>query len=432
VTRDAAGPLPHPKRRTSPARLAATGLLLAVAWAISFVFGGVPGEARVALGLAGGVVAPVLATAAAVRLAAPRLTRGRGVAVVAVAAVAFGSLAACSLALGAPRSSVDGADAAGPPGLVGALTLAAAIASAAAFAAVVALVLVPGLRARGLAVRPAVLVASGLGLLAGPLLAWALLVPLPVAAYCGAVLVAAVRPRVRDRVAGALGVRGRATPAALAHPGAVRDRVTLLAGASLAATLIVWASGVAVSLAATGTDHATVGLGVAAALGQLAVLPLLRAASLVVDARGSGLADAGARSPAAAAQAARRIGTALVVLATAGMVLAALAPALGPDAGAAPDPFFPLVGVLSLGVAVAAGAIVWPRAASRTRPERRAVSAVGTAAAVLAIALVYAALVGFTGGVTLALLSAFVAFGGARYVVRDAGPVRSPATPAVS
>ena len=417
-------------------QLAAIGLFLAAAWVVSFVFGGVPGGVRVATALAGGVVAPVLASVAAVQLAgaALRLTRRRGSVVIGAATVAFGSLAACSLALGSLPSSSrpDHADAAGPAGLAGALTLAFAVTSVAAFAAVVALVLFAVLRVRGAAVRAAALVACGTALVAAPLLAWALLVPLPVALYCGAVLFAAVLPWVRGRAAAGL-VRPVTAGAAAAEPAplpgaetpaprhpdpsVVRGRVILLAAVALAATPIVWVAGVGASLAATGTDTATVGLGIASAVAQLAVLPLLWAAALVV----------GARAPGAAVPPLPVVvgGVALVVAAVAAMAVGAL-PGGGTAAGG--DPFVALVGVLGLGVGLVVGALVWPHTARWPATVRWAASA----GSVVGAALLYAGFAGFTGGVTLVLASAYLAFGGARYLVRPDAPVTSPATPAAS
>jgi hypothetical protein len=83
--------------------------------------------------------------------------------------------------------------------------------------------------------------------------------------------------------------------------------------------------------------------------------------------------------------------------------------------------------VLGLGVGVIVGALVWPLWARWPAGVRLA----ATAGTVVAAALFYTAFAGFTGGVTLALASAYLAFGGARHLLRQ-GPRVSPATPAVS
>ena len=402
-----------PERRTSTARLAAIGAFLAVVWSFSFVVGGaggaggVPAPLRVALGLAGGAVAPTFAVAAAVQLAAPRLrlTRDRGLLVLGTAAVAFCALTLVSLSF---STGMDGADASRLSGLIGTLTVVAVITSVLAFAATVALPLFSVLRSRGLGTRAAGWTAVGVGIGVAPAVVWVLLSPVPVAVFCVAVWIAALLPGGLPRVSRPEDGEGRA-PADVPR---LRERVTFFAAVSLAVTLVVWASGIAVSIAATGTPGAAAGLALAAAGGQIAVVPLLWAATLVVSSRAPRAAEASRTGFA---------GAALLVAA----VVIAMTVATRLDG----DLFVPLVGVLGIAVGLWCGSVAWPLAAGWPAWGR----AGATAATVVGGTLLYTVLVAFSGGVTLALASGFVAFGGARYLVREARTVVViPATPGAS
>jgi len=390
------------KRRISTVALAGIAVVVSVAWYISFVFGvGMPTGLRVGLVVVGGVAAPSLAVFAAVRLAAPALglshTQAR--ALVALATLAFAAVALVGVSFSV---GMDEGDAGRPKSLLGSLTGPFALAAILATAAAVTLPMFTVLRRRRLGVPAATAIAAGVGVVATPLLLVSLLSPASIVGLCVVVFVfALVRSMPRaPRPAGS----ADASAVAVRPPdlSAVRARVTFFAGIALATSLVVWTTGLGVSIRGTGTDLAGSALGISAALAQLAVVPLLWAATLAVAARLPRSADA-ARIGFAAA-------SVVVVVSVAGMVV---------GFSPAGDVYIATAGVLSVGVALWAGAIVWSLTAAWPTGARAGAAVVS----VVAAAAVYAVLVALSGGVTLALVSGFVAFGGSRLLLRS-----SPAT----
>ena len=404
-------------RGRSDAQLAGAAVVLGVLWLVSllFVFG-MPGPVRNAFTLLGSIVAPVLATVAGVRLAAPRLglTARPRRALLVVLPLAF-----VALALTANSFSVGFADAddGRPLGALARVSWVFAVTGVAAFAAGASIVLAVVLRRR-LSRRASVAIALTAGVVIGPALAVVFLTPASTVLLSAAVFVWAV-VRGGGIVRGDALVRGGAVSRGdgfavpqLSAPLAAdvtRERAILSAGASLATTLVVWCSGIAASIAGTGTDMASIGLGVAAAAGQLAVIPLLWSVSLIV----------GFRLPrvAPAARLGCAIASVVVVLAVAAMVA---------TLSTTGDAFVLLVGVLGAGVGSWAAVVVWPLAAAWPTLSRIALCAVAGIAATVA----YAVLAGLNGGVTLALASGFLAFGGARVLLRPRRDAERP-NPAV-
>lgn len=382
-------------RTRTDAQLAGGAVALSALWLVSLVFVfGTPEPLRVALTVLGSVLAPALATVVFVRLAAGPLglsVRRRRI-LLAVTVFAF-----LALALTANSFSVgfDDADAGRPSGLFASLTAVFAVASVLAFAASIALVLVAAIGER-LSTRASVAIAVLAGLVAAPFVAVTFLTPAPSLVYSLAAFVWAVWPAALPKRVAQQGVRP------LVAVESVRDRVILLAAVSLATTLVVWVGGISLSIANTGTDAATTGLGVASALGQLAVIPLLWAVSLLFA----------VRMPASTATA--RLGLAVASATVAGAALA-MTVGYSPQGGL----FIPLIALLSLGVGFWAASVVWALTASWPSPARAATAAV----ALVATALLYAVVVALSGGVALALASGFLAFGGARLLLRQRRPV---------
>jgi hypothetical protein len=384
-------------RARSDLQLAGASVVLGGVWLVSLLFAGDAAPVlRVAQVLLGAVAAPALAILVGVRLVAPglRLTHRLRRALQAASGVGVVSLAltANSFAVG-----FDDADAGRPSGLFASLTALFIVASVLGFAAAIALIVVMPIRRR-LSVRAGVATAVLLGLVAAPFVAVTLLAPGAVIALSLIVFAYALLPRLS---------RTFTLPAAEREPVAVepvRDRVILLAAVSLAITLIVWTAGFGTSVATSGTDVATSSLGIAAAAGQLAVVPLLWAASMLL----------GVRRPRTTATA--RIGV-RVASVTVAVSVVAMVVAYSP----AGDGFLLLVGLLSLGVGFWAASIVWALYAAFPLPARIAtgvVTAVG-------VALVYALFAALTGGIVLAIASGFLAFGGARLLLRQSSPVET-------
>ena len=404
-------------RGRSDAQLAGAAVVLGVLWLVSllFVFG-MPGPVRIAFTLLGSIVAPVLATVAGVRLAAPRLglTARPRRALLVVLPLAF-----VALALTANSFSVGFADAddGRPLGALARVSWVFAVTGVAAFAAGASIVLAVVLRRR-LSRRASVAIALTAGVVIGPALAVVFLTPASTVLLSAAVFVWAV-VRGGGVVRGDALVRGGAVSRGdgfavpqLSAPLAAdvtRERAILSAGASLATTLVVWCTGIAVSIAGTGTDTAGIGLGVAAAAGQLAVIPLLWSVSLIVEFRLPRVAPA--------ARLGCAVASVVVLLAVAAMVATLWTTG---------DAFVLLVGVLGAGVGSWAAVVVWSLAAAWPTVSRIAVCAVAGIAATVA----YAVLAGLNGGVTLALASGFLAFGGARLLLRQRRAAERP-NPAV-
>jgi hypothetical protein len=391
-----------PKRRISTVTLAGIAVLVSVGWYISFVFGvGMPMALRLGLVVVGGVAAPSLAVFAALRLAAPALglsrTRARALFALATLAVAAVALVGVSFSVG-----MDEGDAGQPRSLLGSLTGPFALAAVLATAATVALPMFAVLRKRGVGVPAATAIALGVSVVATPLLLVSLLSPGSIVALCVVVFVFALVRSIPRAARPAGSADASAVAVRAPDHSAVRARVTLFAGIALATSLVVWTTGLGVSIRGTGTDVAGSALGISAALAQLAVVPLLWAATLTVA----------ARLPRAASTV--RIGFAaasvVVVVSVAGMVI---------GFSPAGDAYLTTAGALSIGVGLWPAAIVWALTAAWPTAARAGAAAV----TVVAAAAVYAVLVALSGGVTLALVSGFVAFGGSRLLLRS-----SPAT----
>jgi len=382
-------------RSRTDLQLAGASTVLGLVWLVSLVVLSNPPPAvevvRVALGA---VLAPLLSIVVLVRLVAPplRLTHRLRRLLQASAAVGVIGLALTgnSFAVG-----FDDADAGRPASLFVSLTMFYVFASLAGFAVATAVVLFVLIRPRLTTVQ-SLAIAAPLSAVAAPLIAGTLLVPGSVIALSLVVLAYALLPALSRTFA------LRPTERALVAVEPIRDRATLLAGASLAITLVVWTSGFATSIANTGTDAATSSLGVASAAGQLAVIPLLWAVALVL----------GVRVPATTSTS--RIGLAVASATVVGAVLAMII-----GYSPAGDSFLLLVGVLSLGVGFWAASVAWALYPAFARPARIAIGVVVAAA----VALAYAMFAALTGGIVLALASGFLAFGGARVVLRQREPV---------
>jgi hypothetical protein len=386
-------------RAPSDLQLAGASVALGIAWLASLVLAPAsPGAIEVVRVLLGAVLAPVLAIVVGVRLvAAPlalthRLRRAlQASATVGVVALA---LTANSFVAGA-----DDSEAGRPAGLFASLTTAYIVASVLGFGVAIGIVLFRLFRRR-LAVRPSFAVAVPLAAIAAPFVAVTLLGPGAVIALSLVVFVYTLLPRL----SGAFTLPPAPRPSVPVEP--VRDRVILLAAVSLAVTLIVWTCGISLSIAASGTEAATTSLGLASAAGQLAAIPLFWAVSLVI----------GFRRPAVARAA--RIGSAV----SSGIVaLVVVAMVAGYSAGG--DAYVPLLLALSAGVGFWAATIVWALWHS-WRPAARIALSVSAA---LAAAVVYAMFAALTGGIVLALASGLLAFGGARFLLRQPGTEVAPA-----
>jgi hypothetical protein len=181
----------------------------------------------------------------------------------------------------------------------------------------------------------------------------------------------------------------------------VLRRVRTLALASLAYTLAVWVGSIGASVAATGTERATSALGSAMAVGQLAVVPLLLAAVVVSV----------TRSPAHS------------TVLWSGFAVGTVGVAAG-SALLSGDTFPAGVALLSLAVGVFAAAVVW----ASTERRATAVRICLAAPALVGVALLYAVFAAMTGGISLALVSAVVALGGATLITRLRSPETLPAS----
>lgn len=379
---------------TSPtdqaARLAGAGFLLAAVWvavSIGFSWQLVP-ALRIGLQVLGGVGAPMLTVAALLVL----LGRRTSVLVVTTSAVAFVSFLFFSLSF---SIGLDERDAGGELGLFGNSTWLFGLLTLLGLAALTAQLVLPGIRAAVQRPRVALAVAIGLGAFSAPFAAIALLAPITVALAALAVTVVALARSSRPRAA--------RTPAApVADPPLLLLRVRILAASSLASTLVVWIGSIGASIAATGTPGATAALGSAMAVGQLAAVPLLLAGTLVVGARVGG-----------------DIRTLWIGFGVGAGGLAVVSSLMTLDAGAGS---IDLIVALSVFVGAWASACVWVLTA---RVWLALVTLVG-------VAVLYAALVGMTGGIALALVSGFLAVGGAGVVARRArttSPGMLPASP---
>jgi hypothetical protein len=409
MTDSAAGP-------AAAARLAAIALVLG---AIAFVavFLPDPGPTvRVAVLVVSGVASPLLTVVALLHLVATPLRIGRRYAasVVAATAVAFSSDLLFVLAL---RESVEASDAGLQPSAFGLLTAVFGLVSAVAFAALAALLLSALLRRDG-GMRPfgAGVVSTLVATVISPFLTWSLAAP-AVTVFPAVAVAAAALAALR---------RGRVITAARGESVALATRVRALGAGSLAYTAVVWVGAVATAVGATGTDAATVAYRVAFGAGQLAVVPLLVAGLLAAEhqhraaqpdrrAAGAGAA-AGAGDPAwhDPGVAVLRAST-VVAVAVVGAGSVTLVRGLDDSA------LLVAVGVVSVAVALWTAAVAWVDAAGMPAASRLGLAAV----VLLGGAIVYFIGVGMAAGITLALASGFLAFGGAR---PGRGTATSPAT----
>lgn len=322
------------KRRTSTVILAGIAVVVSVAWYISFVFGvGMPIGLRLGLVVVGGVAAPSLAVFAAVPLAAPALGLSRTQARVlfALATLAFAAVALVGVSFSV---GMDEGDAGRPRSLLGSLTGPFALAAVLATAAAVALPMFAVLRKRGLGVPAVTAIAVGVGVVATPLLLVSLLSPASIVALCVVVFVFSLVRSIPRAARPARSADASAVAVRAPDHSAVRARVTHFAGVALATSLVVWTTGLGVSIRGTGTEVAGSALGISAALAQLAVVPLLWAATLTVVAR--------LPSAAAAARTGFAAASVVVVVSVAGMI------------GFSPvgDVYVATAGALSVGVAL--------------------------------------------------------------------------------
>ncbi|MCU1542308.1 MAG: hypothetical protein JWM50_173 [Microbacteriaceae bacterium] len=388
--------------RSAAATLAATALVFCVlSLLLMFSSSGMWAPLRTAMLVVSGVAAPLLMMVALLLLVSPALRLGRGYETGVAAAASLAIVGDLLLVLSFSVGMEEG-DTGNTPSLFGGLTWVFALVSAAGFAAFTALMLFAVLRRRpGSAGWVAAAISGGVAIIAAPFLVWSFASPLTATLPALAVAVAAFYdPSAARRLPGAR-LRTVADARHLAR------RVRTLALSSFVYTVVVWVGAVSASIAATGTDAAGPLLGTAAAAAQLAVVPLLLAGTIVVEAR-----SAGGTRP-------LWIGTAASVGAV-GVVAVSMVAAYGPDG----DAFVRGLGVLALAVGVWLGTLTWALGADRTTPARGALAAV----AVLGGAATYLLGAALTAGMTLALVSGFLAFGGTRLVFRRPTTTTTPET----
>ena len=386
-------PLALLRARSTP-QLAGASVALSLGWFVwPVVVDDAPTAVSSVLVALSAVVAPVLAVVVGVRLVAAPLGLShrfrRALQATSATAVVALALTSNSFFVG-----FNEADAGRPNGLYASLTTTLALVSVTAFAAVIAIVLFAVVRRR-LVPRASFAIAIALGVIAAPLVALTLLVPGAVVAFSLVVFVYAVLP-VLSRTIKLPRIERPSVPVE-----GVRARVIHLAGASLAVSLAVWVGGITVSIANTGTDIATVGLGLASAAGQLAVIPLLWAATVVLEVW---LPNTAATT---------RIGFAVASAVVTGTTIAMI---IGYSSDG--NRFMLLVAVLSLGIGFWAASVVWAVGATYSTVVR----AVASLIVLVAATAVYAFSAALSGGIALALLSGFLAFGGARLVLRQQSP----------
>ena len=391
-------------RSRTDLQLAGTSVVLSVAWLVSLVLvGEAPAPVETVRVLLGAVLAPLLAIVVFVRLVAGPLAlshRQRRLlqATAAVGVIAL-ALTANSFVAGVADSESDR-----PAGLFVSLAVVYVLSSIAGFAVAIAVVFFVLIRRR-LSTLQSLAVAAPLAAIAAPFVAVTLLVPGSVIAASLVALAYTLLP-VLSRT---FTLPPAESTSVAIEP--VRERVILFAGVSLAITLAVWAGGIALSVANTGTDVATSSLGYASAAGQLAAIPLLWAVSLLV----------GLRRPATTATA--RLGVAVASATVAG---AAIAMIVGYSTDG--DRFILLAGVIGLGVGFWAATVVWALYPAFSTPARLAVGAV----VAIGGAMAYAMVVALTGGIVLAIASGFLAFGGSRVLLRPHEPATGGGRPGES
>jgi len=381
-------------RARSTVGFAAASAALGVLWLASFaVVDDGPGVLEVAQVLLGAITAPLLAAVALTRILAPALGLDRRL-TIALRIASTTGIVALALTANAWAVGFGDADAGRPVGVFASLTPVFMLAGVAGFAAALGVVFYALVRAR-LSTRASIALAAALGLVAAPFVAVALLVLGAVIVVSLVVLVYASLPWLSRTF-----TTPPAEPAAV-DVAPVRGRAIMLSGVALALTLAVWASGIGVSIAMTGTDVATTSLGLTLALAQLAVIPLVWASTLVLAARRPTTAALGRRGAIVAS---------VAVVATTVAMVATYSPG-----GSA---FFLLAAVLGLGIGFWAGSLVWALYPAFQTVARLTVSVL----AALVVAVVYATVGVLTGGIVVALVSGLLAFGGARSLLESRRP----------
>ena len=382
--------LPALLRARSNAQLAGASVVLSFGWLVwQVVADGAPVGVSVAFVVVGGVVVPVFAVVVGVRLVGRPIGLShrlrRALQVTSATAIVALALTSNSFFVG-----FDEADTGRANGLYASLTTTFALVSFTGFAAAIAIVFFALLRRR-LARAASIAVSVPLGAIAAPLAAFTLFTSGGVVAFSLVVFVYSVLPTLSRAIT--LPVLDRPV---VADEG-VRSRVAAFARLSLAITVAVWVGGIAVSILNAGTDVATLGLGLASAAAQLAVIPLLWALTLVLD----------VWLPRTSAT--TRLGFAVASAIVTGSAIAMIV-------GYSPDGnrFVLLAGVLGLGIGVWTASVMYTLCAALPVVARVVVSMV----ALLVCAAVYAWLAALSGGIALAFLSGFLAFGGARRVLR--------------
>jgi hypothetical protein len=387
--------------RSAAATVAATALVFCALSIVITVFApDLPTALRIAILVVSGAAAPLLSVVALLLLVSPALRLGprHEAALAAAAAVAFVADLLFVLSFGV---GMDEADAGTGLSLFGSLAWLFGLASAAGFAAFTALMLFALLRRTpGMVTWVAAIVAGVVALVAAPFLVWIFASPLTAALPALAVTIAAFYDPSLAR---------RLPPAPLrpiADARRLAMRVRTLGLASFVYTVVVWVGAVSASIAAAGTDAAGTALGTASGAAQLAVVPLLLAGTIVVEAR-----SAGDIRP-------LWIGTATSVGAVVAVGIAMVA-AFTPDG----DVFVRGLGVLALAVGLWFGTLAWALGAGRSTGVRVMLSL----AALLGGAVAYLVGAALTAGITLAFVSGFLAFGGTRLVVRRLPTTTTPA-----
>jgi len=362
------------------------------------LFSGAHSTRLAVLAAASGALSTLLVVVALVLLYRARLELGRAstTLVLAASVVATTGFALFGLSFGA---GMNEADAGRPVGVFGSLTEQFGVAALLGSAVAVGVVVLHVLRRTTLPALAAAAITVPVAVIAAPTLLVAFLTPqTPVAAAATLLVVVAVAgPRAET-----------ATAAPAAAPPRLAVRVRALGLASLLATTAVWAVGITVSAARSGTETATSALGYTTAVAQLATVPLIVAGTMLVGARAAGTA----------VRAGAFVAIAAVVAASVAMV------ALYDPAS---DNYVLLAGVTALGVACWIGTALWQLGFSRAPGYRLLLGVAGG----LGGAILYAGVCVLTGGLGLLLASAFLAIGGRMLVPGAAGRL-SPATPPAS
>jgi hypothetical protein len=442
--------------------LSAAALVVSLTFTVAFVMGSArqTPEVMTAILVCVAALVPTLLLAAAVALLRGSL---RGGAPQRIAVLLAGGLgfAAFGLAVGSWSVGFDEADAGVPfstfANLAGPLALAAI---ALVSAAITTLSFLVGQRPAHPAARVLVTAVVSIPVTLTALVSAVTPMVQPLVATAVLVL-AALLLGARDR-SGSIGVQGLPTPAGSAEAGrpadstaagrpaesamgawaagpvstqqppsppqlrAARGRATILAAASLAFTVVVWGGALFASVLFEGQPEATTVMTAAGGAAQLAAIPLLWCASIVISAR----RPAGKRLWTAAVLSSTLIagaGTALTVVANPDGVL-----------------FFALLPVLALAAAVWAAAVIWPVVRGddihlqRTQLHEQSSTGVqshsraGRLALTLTLALgagfAYVAFVGMTMGIGLAVISGLLTFWGVRAALQPRpAPNVSPA-----